>query len=101
MKGEIGHYRELVDYFLDSCSFRKKLKIGAEFENLAVFAHSGKAIPYRNERGVTAILSGLSQKFGWEPLKENGELIALSREGDRPVLPIDIREAQVHYLRGP
>jgi len=80
VKGEIGHYRELVDYFLDSCSFRKKLKIGAEFENLAVFAHSGKAIPYRNERGVTAILSGLSQKFGWEPLKENGELIALSRE---------------------
>jgi len=80
MKEEIGHRQELVDYFLDSCSSQGELKIGTEFENLGVFAHSGKAIPYRSKRGVASILSGLSQKFGWESMKEDNELIALSRE---------------------
>lgn len=80
MKEEIGHRQELVDYFLDSCSSQEELKIGAEFENLGVFAHSGKAIPYRGKRGVATILSGLSQEFGWKLIKEDDEPIALFRK---------------------
>ncbi|GAG88686.1 unnamed protein product, partial [marine sediment metagenome] len=56
-------------------------KIGAEFEKLGVFYPSGKAIPYSGRRGVANVLSHLSQKFGWESIKENDKFIALSRKG--------------------
>ena len=81
MKRIITHRQELVDYFLNSCRSEARPKIGAEFEKLGVFAHSGKAIPYRGRRGVAAILSDLSQGFGWKPVKEDDKLIALFRRG--------------------
>jgi len=71
--------QQLVNYFLNSSHPQGSLKIGAEFEKLGVFAHSGKAIPYRGKRGVVAILSGLNQRFRWEPVKEDDNIIGLSR----------------------
>jgi len=81
MNGIIIHRQELIDYFSNFCSSQGEMKIGAEFEKLGVFYPSGKAIPYSGKRGVANVLSHLSQKFGWESVKENDKLIALSRKG--------------------
>lgn len=81
MSGIIKHRQELIDYFLNFCSSQGEIRIGAEFEKLGVFYPSGKAIPYSGRRGVANVLSYLSQKFGWESVKENDKLIALSRKG--------------------
>jgi len=86
MEEIITHRRQLVDYFLNSSQPRKRLRIGVEFEKLGVFAQSGKAIPYRGEKGVLAVLSGLSQKFGWKQIKEDNNIIALSRKNARITL---------------
>jgi len=75
----ITHRQELVDHFLNFCCPQGRKKIGAEFEKLGVFVHSGKAIPYTGERGVAAVLSGLSQRFGWKSIKEGNNIIGLSR----------------------
>jgi len=80
MDGIIIHRQELVNRFFNFCCPRARKKIGVEFEKLGVFAHSGKAIPYTGERGVVAILSGLSQRFGWKPIREDEEIIALFRK---------------------
>lgn len=81
MNGIITHRQELIDYFLSFCSSPGERKIGAEFEKLGVFCTSGKAIPYSGRRGVANVLSHLSQKFGWKPVKEDDRLISLSRKG--------------------
>lgn len=81
MNGIITHRQELIDYFLNSCSSQEERKIGAEFEQLGVFYPSGKAIPYNGRKGVANVLSHLSQKFGWKPVKEDDRLISLSRKG--------------------
>jgi glutamate--cysteine ligase len=80
MQEIITQRRQLVDYFLNSSHPQGGLKIGAEFEKLGVFAHWGKAIPYGGKRGVAAILCGLSERFGWQPVKEDNNIIALFRE---------------------
>ena len=48
-------------------------------EEDAISDDVGKAIPYRGKRGVATVLSHLNQKFEWEPVKEDGKLIALFR----------------------
>ncbi len=79
MSGIISERQELIDYFLNSCSSPGEMKIGAEFEKFGVFYPSGKAIPYSGRRGVANVLSHLSQRFGWKPVKEDDKLIALSK----------------------
>ncbi len=77
----ITQKEQLINYFLNSCCSQENLKVGAEFEKLGVIAPSGKAIPYQGEKGVTSVLSQLSQKFQWKPIKEDNKVIALSRKG--------------------
>jgi len=76
----ITHYQELVNHFLNFCCAQGRKKIGVEFEKLGVFTHSGKAIPYAGERGAGAILSGLSQRFGWKSIREDNKITGLFRD---------------------
>ena len=55
-------------------------RIGTEHEKFG-FRHDDLRPPtYEGERGIGALLHGLAG-FGWEPVSENGHLIALSRDG--------------------
>ena len=37
-------------------------------------------MPYDGERGISALLDTLPQRFGWDPVTENGNIIALRRK---------------------
>ena len=86
MNETIANQEQLMDYFLNSCSAEKSLRVGAEFEKLGVHVPSGKAISYGGKEGVTAVLSGLSHRFQWEPIREGSKIIALSRGSTRITL---------------
>ena len=38
-------------------------------------------IPYNGNRSVLAILKGLEKEYGWKPIKENNNIIGLSKNG--------------------
>lgn len=82
----INNRKQLIEYFLNSSCSQDNLKIGIEFEKLGVFSHSGKAIPYKGEKGVNTVLSRLSEKYHWKPIKENDGIIALYRKNSQITL---------------
>ncbi|MBM4266037.1 MAG: glutamate--cysteine ligase [Deltaproteobacteria bacterium] len=70
---------QLIDHFARGAKPREEWRIGTEYEKVAVDRATGAAIPFSGPRGVERILRGMADRFGWEPIEENGRVIALSR----------------------
>lgn len=70
-----------MDYFLGGAKPPSAWGLGLEYERLGLGRCSGRALPYAGRRGVEGILELLSERCGWEPIRENGHVIALEREG--------------------
>lgn len=70
---------ELADYFARHIKTKKNLRVGLEAEFLGVNRKTGKALPYEGPSGIHSVLKYLASHFGYEPIVENGNVIALSR----------------------
>jgi glutamate--cysteine ligase len=55
-------------------------RIGTEHEKFPFYRADNTPVPYAGPRGISAILEGLRQKTGWEPIIENGNCIGLFDE---------------------
>jgi glutamate--cysteine ligase len=58
-------------------------RIGTEHEKFAFHTDDYSPVAYQGERSVHALLEGLVRSYGWEPIVENGNVIAL-RQPDCP-----------------
>jgi glutamate--cysteine ligase len=70
--------RQLVAYLADGSKPREQWRIGTEHEKFAYDLDDFRRLPYDGEKGIRALLQGLT-RFGWEPVEENGHLIALTQ----------------------
>ncbi len=59
---------------------RADWRIGTEHEKFGFRLDDLRPPTYEGERGIEAMLHGLV-RFGWEPVRENGHVIALLRDG--------------------
>ncbi len=74
-------YLNLKEYFLSGCKSESDLQVGVEWEKIAIFKDTGKAIPYHGPRSVKAIFEILCKDYGWTPvLSESKEPIALKKD---------------------
>jgi glutamate--cysteine ligase len=76
----IADRRELVAYLEqggkpDPADWR----IGTEHEKFAFRLADKRPLPYEGEQGIGALLAEFSRRFGWQPVQENGNTIALSQ----------------------
>jgi glutamate--cysteine ligase len=71
--------RQLVEYMEQGCKPPDQWLIGTEHEKFGFHTADRSALPYEGPSGIRAMLEGL-QRFGWQPLLENGNPIALSRD---------------------
>ncbi|OLK76542.1 glutamate-cysteine ligase family protein, partial [Xanthomonas oryzae] len=55
-------------------------RIGTEHEKFGFQLDDLRAPTFEGARGIEALLTGLT-RFGWEPVQENGNTIALLRDG--------------------
>ena len=55
-------------------------RIGTEHEKFGFYRQSYAPVPYAGERGISTLLDTLAQRFGWDPVTENGNIIALRRK---------------------
>ena len=79
-RGEpITDKRQLVAYLESGSKPREQWRIGTEHEKFAFRTADLRPLPYEGPDGIGAILRGL-QRFGWQPIEENGKIIALSCE---------------------
>ena len=79
-KGEpITGKAQLVSYLEAGCKPPEAWRIGTEHEKFAYTREDLRPLPYEGARGIRAILEALAGCFGWEPVLEDGNPIALTK----------------------
>lgn len=59
---------------------KKDWAIGTEHEKFAYTRDDLRPIPYEGERSVKTLLTALAEHYDWEPIVENGNVIALTKD---------------------
>ncbi len=84
---EIARREQLVEYFTAAAKPREQWRIGTEYEKVAVRRGDGRAVPYSGPRGIEALLKRLADDYGWEPLEEDGHIVAL--QGNKAAITLE------------
>jgi len=74
----ITDWRQLVEYLEAGCKPPERWRIGTEHEKFVFRRSDLRRVPYEGPDGIRALLEGL-QRFGWTPVLENGNPIALAQ----------------------
>ena len=74
---EIERRDQLIDYFVTSAKPRDAWRVGTEYEKVAVRRSDGQAVPFSGPRGIEALLKRMADRYDWEPLEEQGRIVAL------------------------
>jgi glutamate--cysteine ligase len=69
--------RQLIEYIAAGSKPPERWRIGTEHEKFVFRRSDLRRVPYEGPDGIRALLEGL-RRFGWEPVLENGNPIALS-----------------------
>lgn len=74
----ITHKSQMIERLAGGSKPKADWRIGTEHEKIGFNLKTLKPLPYEGDCGIHAMLKGL-QRFGWDPVEENGYLIALKR----------------------
>ena len=79
--GPIEDYSQLAQYLSDGCKPKEDWRIGTEHEKFGYCKDTLKPLPYDGDRSIKAMLEGLRDGFGWDPVLEGGNIIGLEKDG--------------------
>src|SRR5229473_3201605 len=71
--------RQLVEYLESGCKPPSAWRVGTEHEKFVFRRSDLRRVPYEGPDGIAAVLREMT-RFGWEPILENGNTIALSND---------------------
>ncbi|HEX5489088.1 MAG TPA: glutamate-cysteine ligase family protein, partial [Rhodanobacteraceae bacterium] len=74
----IENRASLTEYLAAGGRPAEKWKVGTEHEKFVFRTDDLRPPPYAGERGIGALLGGIAE-CGWDPVEEEGKLIALTR----------------------
>jgi len=75
----ITHKSQLINYMASGCREPSDWRIGTEHEKFVFQLGSLRPVEYEGDWGIRALLTGMG-RFGWEPILENGNPIALAHQ---------------------
>ncbi|RDJ15483.1 glutamate--cysteine ligase [Rhizobium grahamii] len=73
----LSSVQELTDYLAAGSKPEEKFRIGTEHEKFAFFRADNSPVPYVGEASISALLKGLQQKSGWDPIMDGDNIIGL------------------------
>ena len=76
---EISSRRDLVGWIAEGEKPRSAWKIGTEHEKFVFKTGTLEPVPYEGPSGIRALMEAMIARFGWEPIMEGTNLIALRR----------------------
>jgi glutamate--cysteine ligase len=79
--GPIEHHDQLAEYLASGCKPKEDWRIGTEHEKFGYCKDSLKPLPFEGERSILAVLQGLRDAHGWDPVMEGQNLIGLVKDG--------------------
>lgn len=68
---------QLLAYMASGCKPQNQWRLGTEHEKFGYTLDDLRPLPYSGKRSIHAVLTGLAEQFGWRPVLENGQPIAL------------------------
>jgi glutamate--cysteine ligase len=68
---------ELVAWIAKGNKPREQWRIGTEHEKFPFYVDGNAPVPYAGPRGIEALLKGMQDKLGWEPIIDAGNVIGL------------------------
>lgn len=71
---------QLINELANGCKPEDKWRIGTEHEKFGFYRSDFSPVPYEGERGIRALLEGMQEKTGWNPIIDAGNLIGLDRK---------------------
>ncbi|MEN9895599.1 MAG: hypothetical protein RIR97_1451, partial [Pseudomonadota bacterium] len=74
----IASVRELSAYLAEGAKPVEAFRIGTEHEKFPFFMADHSPVPYFGEASISALLTGMQQKLGWEPIMDAGHIIGLA-----------------------
>ncbi len=74
----ISGVEDLVRYIATGAKPRSEWRVGTEYEKVGVLRESGVAAPFSGPRGIESVLERLADRYGWQPKRERGRIIALT-----------------------
>jgi len=88
MTSFVTHKAQLIDYFTKGCKPPSRWRIGTEHEQFLLESTTLKRFPYEGKTGIRALLEAL-QAYGWEPVFEQNQPIALKMPHRQPFLTLE------------
>ena len=79
--GPIEDHAQLAGYLEAGCKPKSDWRIGTEHEKFGYCRDSLEPLPYDGPRSIRAMLNGLAERFGWEPIEEGGNVVGLKKDG--------------------
>ena len=79
--GPIERYEQLAEYLAEGCKPKDDWRIGTEHEKFGYCKDTLLPLPYDGPRSIKAMLEGLRDRFGWDPVFEQGNIIGLTKDG--------------------
>jgi len=76
----IADKAQLVSYIEAGCKPPKAWRIGTEHEKFGFALDDLRPLPYDGPQGIGALLNGLAERFGWQPVREGTNVIALLKD---------------------
>ncbi|WP_146585018.1 glutamate--cysteine ligase [Puniceibacterium confluentis] len=77
--GLIEHHDQLAEYMASGCKPREDWRIGTEHEKFGYCKDTLLPLPYEGDRSIRAMLEGLRDSHGWDPVVEGGKLTGLTK----------------------
>jgi glutamate--cysteine ligase len=79
--GPIERPEQLAEYLESGCKPKEDWRIGTEHEKFGYCKDTLKPLPYEGPRSIKAMLEGLRDTYGWNPMYEGGNIIGLEMKG--------------------
>lgn len=69
---------QMADYLAGGCKPKDAFRIGTEHEKFAFFRADNSPVPYAGAAGIQALLLGMQEKTGWDPIMDGDNIIGLA-----------------------
>lgn len=76
----INSKAKLVEYLASGCKPKSDWRVGTEHEKFGFHRADLRPLHYAEKGGIKDILQGLADQFNWEPVVEEGHIVALKRD---------------------
>ncbi len=80
---------ELSAYLAGGAKPKENFRLGTEHEKFGFFTANLEPVPYEGEASISALLNGMQQKLGWEPIIDAGNIIGLGEKNGMGAISIE------------